>query len=177
MTPTQWCNKFGFFDGPLFGAHMSGLDFSVDPAILNAGGGVYSHCPSAGGAGGGTQPYPEALAAGMNVNIGIDTHSNDYLENLKLAVLYGQARHSLISETSDTPMQRPSMWDAIRGATTVAATGLGRSDIGRIEAGAKADLVSIDVSGPLVGVGALPPEPQTTTSPTKPPQRHSHNSV
>ncbi len=40
--------------------------------------------------GGQTQQYPEALGAGMNVNIGIDTHSNDYLENLKLAVLYGR---------------------------------------------------------------------------------------
>lgn len=159
VTPTQWCEQFGFFDGPLFGAHMSGLDFEVDPAILNAGGGVYAHCPSAGGAGGGTQPYPEALAAGMNVNIGIDTHSNDYIENLKLAVLYGQARHSLIGETSTIPLQRPTMWDAIRGATLVAADGLGRDDLGRIEPGAKADLVGIEVSGPLVGVGTLPPEP------------------
>ena len=159
VTPTQWCDQFGFFNGPLFGAHMSGLDFAVDPPILNAGGGVYSHCPSAGGAGGGTQPYPEALAAGMNVNIGIDTHSNDYIENLKLAVLYGQARHSLISATSPIPLQRPSMWDAIRGATVVAADGLGRDDLGRIAPGAKADLVGIEVSGPLVGVGVLPPEP------------------
>jgi 5-methylthioadenosine/S-adenosylhomocysteine deaminase len=159
VTPTQWCDQFGFFDGPLFGAHMSGLDFVVDPPILNAGGGVYAHCPSGGGAGGGTQPYPEALAAGMNVNIGIDTHSNDYVENLKLAVLYGQARHSLIASTSAIPLQRPSMWDAIRGATLVAANGLRREDLGRIAPGAKADLVGIEVSGPLVGVGTLPPEP------------------
>jgi len=159
MTPAAWCGEFGFYDGPFFGAHMSGLDFAVDPPILNAGGAVYSHCPSAGGAGGGTQPYPEALAAGMNVNIGIDTHSNDYLENLKLAVLYGQARHSLIAGTSPFPLKRPSMWDAIKGATTVAADGLRREDIGRIAPGAKADLVGIDVSGPLVGTGALPPEP------------------
>ena len=159
MTPTQWCDEFGFFEGPLFGAHMSGLDFAVDPTVLNDGGAVYSHCPSAGGAGGGTQPYPEALAAGMNVNIGIDTHSNDYLENLKLAVLYGQARHSLIAASSSIPLQRPSMWDAIRGATVVAADGLKRPDLGRIEPGARADLVGIDVTGPLVGVGTLPPEP------------------
>ena len=159
VTPAAWCDQFGFYDGPLFGAHMSGLDFDVDPPILNAGGAVYAHCPSAGGAGGGTQPYPEALAAGMNVNIGIDTHSNDYIENLKLAVLYGQARHSLIASTSAIPLQRPSMWDAIRGATVVAADGLRRSDLGRIAPGAKADLVGIDVSGPLVGVGTLPPEP------------------
>ncbi|HMO84698.1 MAG TPA: hypothetical protein PKC18_07240, partial [Lacipirellulaceae bacterium] len=41
-------------------------------------------------------PYPEALGAGVAVNIGIDTHSNDYVENLKLAVLYGQAREALL---------------------------------------------------------------------------------
>jgi 5-methylthioadenosine/S-adenosylhomocysteine deaminase len=159
MTPTEWCASFGMMNGPFFGAHMSGLDFAVDPPILNANGAVYSHCPSAGGAGGGTQPYPEALAAGMNVNIGIDTHSNDYVENLKLAVLYGQARFSLIAGSSAIPLQRPDMWNAIEGATRVAAAGLRRSDLGRIAPGAKADIVCIDVSGPLVGVGTLPPEP------------------
>jgi cytosine/adenosine deaminase-related metal-dependent hydrolase len=159
MTPTAWCKQFGFFDGPFFGAHMVGLDFEVDPPLLNAAGAVYAHCPSGGGAGGPTQPYPEALAAGMNVNIGIDTHSNDYLENLKLAVLYGQARESLIAETSPVPLKKPTIWDAVRGATLGAANGLGREDIGRISPGAKADLVGIDVSGPLVGTGAFPPEP------------------
>ena len=158
-TPAQWCEQFGFYDGPFFGAHMSGLDFVVDPPVLNAGGAVYSHCPSAGGAGGGTQPYPEALGANMNVNIGIDTHSNDFVENLKLSVLYGQARFALLQNSSDVPLRRPTMWDSIRGATTVAADGLGRPDLGRITFGAKADLVGIDVSGPLVGTGALPPEP------------------
>ncbi len=159
MTPAQWCASLGLMNGPFFGAHMSGLDFAVDPAVLNANGGVYSHCPSAGGAGGGTQPYPEALAQQMRVNIGIDTHSNDFVENLKLAVLYGQARRSLINATSPIPLTQPTMWHAIDGATRVAADGLGRPDLGRIVVGAKADLVAIDVSGPLVGVGVLPPEP------------------
>lgn len=159
VTPTQWFESFGMLDGPLFGAHMSGLDFETDPPILNAHGSIYSHAPSAGGAGGGTQPYPEALAQDMNVNIGIDTHSNDYLENLKLSVLYGQARHSLIADSSDLELTRPDMRDSIDGATRVAADGLRRPDLGRIAQGAKADLVTIDVTGPLVGVGTLPPEP------------------
>ena len=47
-----------------------------------------------GGAGtsSGSQPYPEALTAGVKVNVGIDTHSNDYVENMKLAVICGRAR-------------------------------------------------------------------------------------
>jgi len=160
-TPTQWMESFGMLsDGPVFGAHMSGLDWEIDPPILNKHGVVYAHCPSGGGAGNGTQPYPEALAAGMAVNIGIDTHSNDYVENLKLAVLYGQARHELLQELSAaTQSQRPTVWNAIEGATRIPAKGLGRNDLGVIQAGARADLVSLEVSGMLNGAGALPPEP------------------
>jgi cytosine/adenosine deaminase-related metal-dependent hydrolase len=160
LSPARFCAEHGLMDGVFFGAHMSAFDFAADAALFNERGAVYSHCPSAGGAGGGTQPYPEALATGMRVNIGIDTHSNDFVENLKLAVLYGQARHELLSGRDGAPeMVRPTIWAAIEGATRVAADGLGRPDLGRIRAGAKADLVTVDVAGYLVGTGAMPPEP------------------
>jgi 5-methylthioadenosine/S-adenosylhomocysteine deaminase len=153
--------SFGMLsDGPVFGAHMSGLDWDVDPPILNKHGVVYAHCPSGGGAGNGTQPYPEALAAGMAVNIAIDTHSNDYVENLKLAVLYGQARHELLGELdAGRQTQRPTVWNAIEGATRVPAKGLRRTDLGVIREGARADMISVDVCGMLNGTGVLPPEP------------------
>jgi len=160
-TPTQWLDSLGLLEaGPVFGAHMSGLDWSVDPEILRRREVVYAHCPSAGGAGGVTQPYPEALAAGLAVNVAIDTHSNDYLENLKLAVLYGQARHALTQSLDGArATTAPTIRGAVDAATLVPARGLGRDDLGIIAAGAQADLVSIDVSGLLVGSGALPPEP------------------
>jgi len=160
-TPTEWLESFGFFEAPVFGAHMSGLDWDVDAPILARHGGVYSHCPSAGGAGNGTQPWPEALAAGLETNIGIDTHSNDYMEDLKLAVLYGQARHSLKRrlDPNGVPTQRPTVWNAVDAATRIPARGLRRNDLGVIKPGARADLASVDVSGLLVGAGALPPEP------------------
>ncbi len=158
-TPVQWMEELGLFDGPVFGAHMRALDWTVDPAILNKHAAVYVHCPSAAGAGGATQPYPEALAAGMNVNIGIDTHSNDYLENLKLAVIGGRARARILSELCDVPVRHPTVLEAIDGATRVAASGLGRDDLGRIAEGARADFATIDVSGLFFGTGSLPPEP------------------
>lgn len=158
VTPTQWLDGFGLLDGTVFGAHMGGLDWDVDPAILVERGVVLAHCPSAGGAGGFSQNYPEALAAGIAVNIGIDTHSNDYLENLKLAVLYGQARYTLLKDGAQA-VKWPTAWTALRNATSVPAAALKRDDIGRLVEGAKADLVAIDVSGFLVGSGALPPEP------------------
>jgi cytosine/adenosine deaminase-related metal-dependent hydrolase len=159
MSPARWIGEFGFYAAPLFAAHLSGFDFAADAAVLNEAGAVYAHCPSAGGAGGGTQPYPEALGAGMAVNIAIDTHSNDFLENLKLAVLYGQARHALLTQAGQQGLRRPDMAEAIRGATLTAARGLRRDDLGRIDPGARADLVGIDVTGPLTGSGALPPAP------------------
>ena len=138
---------------------MTGADLGLDPGVLREHGAVYVHNPSAGGAGGATQPWPEFLGAGTLTNIGIDTHSNDYLENLKLAVLYGRVRHSLVSDLARGELVRPTIWDAMRAATVNAANGLGRSDIGRISVGAKADLVTIDVQGLLTGTGAVPPEP------------------
>jgi len=157
--PAQWIDEFGFYDGPLLAAHLSGADLEADPAILAEHGATYVHNPSAGGAGGPTQPWPEFLAAGVRTNIGIDTHSNDHLENLKLAVLYGQARHSLLADTSAAPLARPTIWDAVRAATLGGADGLGRDDLGRVRIGAKADLITVDVSAMLTGSGAPPPEP------------------
>jgi cytosine/adenosine deaminase-related metal-dependent hydrolase len=157
--PVEWLERLGLLDERVFGAHMTGLDLAQDPAILRRHRFTYATCPSAGGASGFTQPWPELLAAGVNTNIGIDTHSNDYVENLKLAVIKGEARWSLTRRTSAVPMQRPTLIDALRAATLDAARGLGRDDLGRIAPGAQADLIAIDVAGPLVGSGALSPEP------------------
>ncbi|MFN7978153.1 MAG: amidohydrolase family protein [Vicinamibacterales bacterium] len=159
QSPVRWLAALGAFDQPVFGAHMAGVDWNADGPVLKQQGVVFAHCPSAGGAGGDTMPYPEALGAGVRVNIGIDTHSNDYVENLKLAVLYGQARHGLLARTSPAPLGRPTIADAVESATRVPATALGRDDLGRLRAGARADVTAIDVTGLLVGTGALPPEP------------------
>lgn len=157
--PVAWVDSLGLFEVPVFGAHMSGADLALDPPLLAQRDYVYATCPSAGGAGGGLQPYPEMLADGVAVNIGIDTHSNDYLENIKLAVIKGQARHGAIGRAGPVPSRAPQVLDAVLGATRVAADGLRRPDLGRIEVGAKADLVSVDVSSFLVGSGTLPPQP------------------
>jgi 5-methylthioadenosine/S-adenosylhomocysteine deaminase len=160
--PVEWLDELGFFSERVFGAHLWSIDLAEDPRIL-AGKETftYAHCPSSLGAGGGnaTQPYPELLAAGVRTSIGLDTHSNDMVENMKLALLDGQARYWLLNETSPVPMKRPTVWDVVNGATLNPARGLGRDDLGRIAPGAKADFCTIDVTGFLVGVGAVPPEP------------------
>ena len=159
MNPTEWFNSFGLLDQIVFGAHMSGIDWAEEGPLMKAKGVVYSHCPSGGGAGGGSQPYPEALAAGVKANIGIDTHSNDYVEDLKLAVLYGKNRTRHLRKTSPVPLKSPTIWDALDSATRVPADALKRPDLGRIKVGAQADITTIDVSGMISGSGAVGPEP------------------
>jgi cytosine/adenosine deaminase-related metal-dependent hydrolase len=158
-TSAQWWEDFGCLEGPFFGAHMGFPDWAIDAPILRRHGAVYAHCPGMHGVGGPSQPYPEALGHGIRTNVGIDTHSNDYLEMLKTAVVVGQARYYLLKDKTDLPIEQPTMEKALLGATLHAAEGLGRTDLGRIEEGTLADLVAIDVSRFQVGAGALPLEP------------------
>jgi Cytosine deaminase and related metal-dependent hydrolases len=159
QTPVQWAESLGLYEVPVLAAHMDGVDLEVDLPILARNNVYYSTCPTGGGPGGRPQPWPEMLAAGVSSGPAIDTHTNDMIENVKLAVFHGQARYELLRDTSPVPLQRPTIEDAVNGATHVIADVLGRPDLGRITVGAKADLVGIDVSGPLVGSGAFPPKP------------------
>ncbi|MDU0313067.1 amidohydrolase family protein [Phycicoccus sp. M110.8] len=163
LDEVPWLDSLGIFDGSVrvFGAHLLGIDFARDLPILAGDHFTFANCPSGTGAGvtPAQWPWPEALGAGVNSGIGLDTHSNDYVENLKLAVIYGRIRADFLGDTTPVPLVRPSVWTAVEAATLSAARGLGRPDLGRIEVGAKADFTSIDVTGPLVGVGTVPREP------------------
>jgi 5-methylthioadenosine/S-adenosylhomocysteine deaminase len=158
-----WLDEIGFLDAGVnvFGAHLLGIDLARDLPILARENFTFVNCPSGAGAGvlPGQWPYPEALAAGVNSSIGLDTHSNDYLENVKLAVFFGRARTDFLHPTSPVPMLRPSIWTAVESGTLAGARGLGRDDLGRIVPGARADLCTVDVTGLLVGSGIPPLEP------------------
>lgn len=158
-----WLHSMGIFDGSVsvFGAHLLGIDFERDLPLLANSSFTFANCPSGTGAGvtPAQWPWPEVLGAGVNSGIGLDTHSNDYIENLKMAVIYGRIRADFLGDSTPVPMVRPSIWTAVEAATLGGARGLGREDLGRIAVGAKADLTSIDVSGLFVGVGTVPREP------------------
>jgi 5-methylthioadenosine/S-adenosylhomocysteine deaminase len=160
--PTEWIDEFGWYDGPLIAAHLRGMDPAVELPILVEKGATFGYCPWEGGIDGTTVPrwWPEVLAAGMNASIGIE-FSADYVENIKLAVLYGGARYSLLPHPDVSPvaLKDPNVWDALRAATVNGAAIVGRQDIGRIAVGAKADLATINLTGYLLGCGAVPPQP------------------
>jgi cytosine/adenosine deaminase-related metal-dependent hydrolase len=154
--------ELGLLDRPVLGAHLLGIDPATDlPILAEKRHFTFVHCPTAGGAGvnPSAQPYPEALGLGINTALGLDAHSTDFLENLKLALLFGRAREHLLSNSGALPLKRPSIWDVLRSATTAPADALRRPDLGRIAPGAKADLCTIDIVGPFVGSRATPPAP------------------
>lgn len=160
MRPAAWLEQLGILSEPLLAAHLLAADPAVDFPILARHGVTFSHCPAmAGLLHGAAQPWPEALAAGLNVSLGTDQLCNDCVENLKLATVHGQIRHAQLAAGAAVPLARPTIRDAVAAATRGGADGLRRPDLGRIAPGAKADLVAIDVSGPLVGTGSLPPDP------------------
>jgi cytosine/adenosine deaminase-related metal-dependent hydrolase len=154
-------DDLGLLENDVFGAHLLGIDPAADLPLLARKAFTFVHCPTAGGVGANpsSQPYPEALALGINTALGLDAHSGDFVDNLKLAVIEGRSREQLLSPSSPLPLQRPSIWDVVRSATMGAAVGLRRDDLGRITPGARADLCSIDVSGLHVGSGTLPLAP------------------
>ena len=159
VSPVEWLDQLGFYDEGVLGAHMSGVDMASDFPILANKRAYFSTCPSGGGAGGRTQPWAEALAAGVKSGPAIDTHSNDMIENVKMAVIHGQARYELLKDISPVPIARPTIEDSVNGATHIIADVLQRPDLGRIAVGAKADLITIDVTSPIVGSGAMSPKP------------------
>lgn len=159
VTPAQWLEQLGFYEQPVFAAHLHRVDLENDLKILARNNVYFSTCPSGGGPGGEPQPWAEAFAAGVKGGPAIDTHSNDMIENVKLSVIHADARHTLLKDTSKVPLGRPTIEDAVNGATHVAADVLGRKDLGRIAVGAKADLITIDVSSPIVGAGVVSPRP------------------
>ena len=162
MKPTEWIDEFGWYDGPLIAAHLRGMDPAKELDILAKNEATFGYCPWQGGMDGMTVPrwWPEVLAAGMNSSIGLE-FSNDYVENIKMAVFYGGARYSLLPHParSPVPLKNPTLWDALRASTVNGARIVNRTDIGRIAVGALADLVSIDVTGFFVGAHTNPPQP------------------
>ncbi len=148
----------GFLDGPFFAAHMSAMNWETDPALLIQHGGVMTLCPLIGSPGRNIQPLTEAWASGIPLNLGIDSPINNYLETLRMAVVLEKVK---ARNFANDRMQGKtfSMLDAIDCATRVPAKGLRRDDLGIIKVGAKADLISINLSNPPVGPGILPPDP------------------
>lgn len=90
--------------------------------------------------GGGFSPAPEMLEAGIPVSLGTDGYINNFFEVMRGAFLMHKARLQ-----DPTTMPAEAVW---KMATENGAAALGLSNVGRLEAGYVADLITIQLDLP-----------------------------
>ncbi|GAA4331529.1 TRZ/ATZ family hydrolase [Pigmentiphaga soli] len=140
MRPTARLAALGLLSPRLIGVHAVHLD-AADIALLAGHGAHVAHCPASNlKLASGLAPVGALLAAGVNVGIGTDGAASnnrlDLLGDTRLAALLAKGQSG---DAAALPAH-----EALRAATLAGARALGRDDeIGSIEVGKRADLVSI----------------------------------
>lgn len=147
MTPIEWLDSLGVLSERTTIGHGIFLDHHTSthwPAThdlerLVESGTSVAHCPVVFQRRGiAMQSVGRYIEAGVNIGIGTDTYPHNMLEELRAALITSR----LMAE--DVWDLRTS--DIFDAATLGGAKILGRSDIGRIAVGAKADLVLVDTT-------------------------------
>lgn len=111
--------------------------------LMAASGALVVHCPTSNMyLASGAAPLRRMLDRGVAVALGTDGsashNSQDLLETLKVA--------ALLAKLSTGDAQALAPLEALRLVTSAKANFLGRDDVGRIEAGAKADLTLVNLN-------------------------------
>ena len=102
-----------------------------------------AHCPSPFARYGVTlESFGKYVAAGVNVGLGTDVAPHNLIEEMRLA--------AVLSRVSERDIRAGSTTAVFNAATIGGATALGRTDIGRLAPGAKADVVLVDLTHPLM---------------------------
>ncbi|MEO7953804.1 MAG: amidohydrolase family protein [Polaromonas sp.] len=151
-TPLGWLEQLGLLTprsvlphGIYLSGHPRVSDRSDDDwRRLTGSGATIAHCPAVfARSGQALNSFGKYRAAGINIGLGTDTWPPDLLHNMQLGlyiarVLEGDAQHT-------------SAADLYNAATLGGARALGRDDLGRLSAGAQADIVVFDLRGAHLG--------------------------
>lgn len=112
-----------------------------DMALIAEAGATLVHCPLVAARHGGMlRSLPRWLQAGITVGMGTDTWPPDMIANMQIGLMTARIADGHEAIRSET------LFDA---ATSGGARSLGRTDLGRLEPGARADIAVIDVSRTL----------------------------
>ncbi|SNT46573.1 Cytosine/adenosine deaminase [Bacillus sp. OK838] len=153
VTPIRYLYDLGFL-GPRTGiphAHFvsgySGAKYGQgdDLALLRETNTTVIHCPLIiGRHGEALESFAKYKRAGINIALGTDTFPPDMFQNVRIG--------SMLSRMVEGETDGSVYADFFRSATLDAAAFLGRNDLGRIAAGAKADIIAIDLDRYHMGV-------------------------
>lgn len=148
-TPIQWLADLGALDDSTLLGHAIYLDHHSslawhscdDLGILADSGASVAHCPLTFSRWGTVlENFGSYRDAGVGLSMGNDTGPVNMLEEIRCA--FTQARVASSDPASI------AMSDVFRAATIGGAEALGRTDIGRLAVGAKADLLLVDLTHP-----------------------------
>ena len=144
LSVPAYLDELGLLTPRTLGAHCVWL--SRDDIELFAARGVsVAHCPSSNGRhSSGIAPVGDMLDAGITVGLGTDGPASqdrlDIFENMRAATWFARIR---TMDASAMPART-----VFAMATSAAGEAIGCPDLGHLTAGARADMVRIDVDGP-----------------------------
>lgn len=151
LTAVQWLHKQGLLGPSTIIGHGAILDHHSwvhwhtrdDVDILAEAKVSLSHCPVVlSRYGVALESFGSYRKAGINIGIGTDSHPHNMLEEMRAA--------ATVSRLVDQHMFSAMTADVFNAATIGGAKSLMRDDLGRLTAGAKADVVVIDVNNPAM---------------------------
>jgi 5-methylthioadenosine/S-adenosylhomocysteine deaminase len=146
QTPTQTLNSLGFFNGRTVAAHCVWVD-AGDRAILKAAHVGVAHCPSSNmKLASGAAPVVDLLKAGINVGLGTDgpAGSNNDFDMFEEADLAAKLQKLVRSDPEALPAAQAFELATIGGARVLGM----EKEIGSLEAGKRADLITVDLNAP-----------------------------
>ncbi len=141
-TAPQWLASFDALNERLIAPHAT-FATDADLALYRDHGVTVAHCPLVFGRSGAMlRSFGKLRRMGINIGMGTDTAPPDMVLNMAVGVM--MARMAGDSQTETAPEH---LFDA---ATLGGADALGRSDLGRLQKGAKADIAIFDMSDPMM---------------------------
>ncbi len=140
MRPVEWAEKIGWLGPDVWFAHMVHVNEDEIQRLAATGTGV-AHCPASNmRLGSGIAPIPRMLEAGVPVGLGVDgsasNDASDMLGDVRMAMLLHRVMGGAKAITAR---------QVLRVATRGGAAVLGYRELGRIEVGALADIILIDL--------------------------------
>ncbi len=153
-TPIRWARDIGILGPRSILGHAIFTDAHSwtrwhtkdDVNILAETGASVAHCPSPFARYGQTlEDFGRYRRAGVNIGLGTDVSPHNLIEEMRLAAILARVAAQDINTTSTAAM--------FHAATVGGATALGRDDIGRLAAGARADLVLVDLTESIHAAG------------------------
>ena len=156
-SPIGWLDKLGLLSERSIIGHAIFLDdhpstpwhTDTDLRRLAETGTSVAHCPTVFARRGiAMRDFGRYLRAGVNMGVGTDTYPHNMLDELRMVAYLARTQAG-----SPRTLTTTQLFDA---ATTGGSRALGRTDIGRLAPGCRADLVMVDVTHPAMRPGRDP---------------------